>query len=206
MGFYSEHILPHVIDYGASIPDVMKFRAKVVPLAYGDVLEVGMGSALNLRYCEAGKVRKVWGLEPSIGMRRKARKNLAKSSVPVEWLSLPGEEIPLDDNSVDSIVLTYTLCTIPDWKAAMLQMRRVLKPGGKIFFCEHGRAPDTSVQKWQDRLNPVWKRIMGGCNLNRPVIENITSSGFSIDWQESSYMENSPRIASFMSVGAAVKE
>ena len=205
MGIYSEKVLPHIVDCGGSLAGIMELRAKVVPLAFGDVLEVGMGTALNVAYYDANHVNKVWGLEPSAGMREKARMNLARSRVPVEWLSLPGEEIPLDDSSVDSVVLTFTLCTIPDWRAAMTQIHRVLKPGGKMFFCEHGRAPDTSVQKWQDRLNPVWKRLLGGCNLNRPVIENIKCQGFSIEWQESAYLENSPRITSFMTVGAAVK-
>lgn len=205
MSFYENNILPHMINCCCSTGDIMALRAKVVPLAYGDVLEVGMGSALNLDLYNQEKVNKVWGLEPSLGMRKRAEKNLGKSLINVEWLSLPGEQIPLEDKSMDCVVLTYTLCTIPDWRAAMQQINRVLKPEGKVFFCEHGEAPDASVKKWQDRLNPLWGKVFGGCNLNRPVIENITSAGFSIEWYESNYMDGAPRFASYMSLGAAIK-
>nr|WP_297349073.1 class I SAM-dependent methyltransferase [uncultured Glaciecola sp.] len=184
----------------------MKLREKVVPLASGNVLEVGMGSAVNLRLYDPARVDKIWGLEPSAGMRRKALSNLEKSPITVEWLNLPGEKIPLDNNSVDSVVLTYTLCTIPDWRAAMKQIHRVLKPDGKIIFCEHGQAPDDSVQKWQDRLNNLWGNLFGGCHLNRPIIENIRSSGFTIDWFESGYIKGVPKIASYISFGVAIKK
>jgi ubiquinone/menaquinone biosynthesis C-methylase UbiE len=184
----------------------MKLRERVVPLAYGNVLEVGMGSAVNLGLYDPAKVDMIWGLEPSIGMRKKALYNLDKSPIQVEWLSLPGEKIPLADNSVDSVVLTYTLCTIPDWRAAMQQIHRVLKADGKVFFCEHGQAPDDSIQKWQNRLNNLWGNLFGGCHLNRPMIDNIQSSGFIIDWFESNYTKGMPKIASYISVGVAVKK
>ena len=205
MSFYEDRILPHIINCGCSTSGIMDLRSKVVPLAYGDVLEVGMGSALNLGLYNAEKVQKVWGLEPSLGMRKRAAKNLAKSPVNVEWLGLPGERIPLDDISVDSIVLTYTLCTIPDWRAAMDQMHRVLKPDGKLFFCEHGRSPEGSVEKWQNKLNPVWGKVFGGCNLNRPVQKNIEASGFLIEWIKNSYVDKMPKFASYMSYGEAHK-
>ena len=130
MGIYEKHVLPHVINCACGIKPVLRQRQKVVPQARGRVLEVGMGSGLNLPFYDASKVEFVWGLEPSEGMRKKAQKNLANSKVEVRWLDLPGEEIPLDDNSVDTVLLTYTLCTIPDWHAALQQMRRVLKPCG----------------------------------------------------------------------------
>lgn len=183
----------------------MKLREKVVPLAYGNVLEVGMGSGVNLALYNPLIVDMIWGLEPSLGMRAKAQKNIASSAIRVEWLSLPGEQIPLDDNSVDSIVLTYTLCTIADWRAAMQQMHRVLKTDGKIFFCEHGQAPDESVIKWQNRANGLWSRAFGGCNLNRPTIESIEVSGFTIDWFESKYVKGMPKFVSFISLGVASK-
>ena len=205
MSFYEEKILPHIINCGCSNSDIMELRAKVVPLAFGDVLEVGMGSALNLDLYDSNKVNKVWGLEPSIGMRKRAERNLEKSPVHVEWLGLPGENIPLDDSSVDSIVLTYTLCTIPDWRAAMEQMHRVLRPKGKLLFCEHGRAPDSSVQRLQDKLNPVWGKLFGGCNLNRAVVKNIEEAGFKIEWNQNMYMSKLAKFATYMSLGAAVK-
>lgn len=183
----------------------MKLREKVVPLAYGNVLEVGMGSGVNLALYDTTKVNMVWGLEPSTGMRKKAQKNIASSTIRVEWLSLPGEQIPLEDNAVDSIVLTYTLCTIPDWRAAMKQMHRVLKADGKLFFCEHGQAPEKSVVKWQDRVNGLWSHAFGGCNLNRPIIESIKDSGFSMDWYESKYTRGMPKFVSYISVGVASK-
>ncbi len=183
----------------------MELRAKVVPLAYGDVLEVGMGSALNLDLYDPNRVNKVWGLEPSIGMRKRAEKNLEKSPVHVEWLGLPGEKIPLDDSSVDSVVLTYTLCTISDWRAAMEQIYRVLKPRGKLLFCEHGRSPDSSVESLQNKLNPVWSKLFGGCNLNRTVINNIEETGFKIEWNENMYMNKFAKFATYMSFGSAIK-
>jgi ubiquinone/menaquinone biosynthesis C-methylase UbiE len=205
LSFYENNILPHIINCACSSRAIMKTREKVVPLAFGNVLEIGMGSAVNMDLYNPDKVTKVWGLEPSLGMRNKAQKNLAKSKIQVEWLSLPSEKIPLDDNSVDSIVLTYTLCTIPDWSAAMKQMHRVLKPGGKILFCEHGQAPDESIKKWQNRLNGLWGKFFGGCHLNRTVIENIQISGFSIDWSESNYTKGMPKFASYISCGVAIK-
>ncbi|MFA7555020.1 MAG: class I SAM-dependent methyltransferase [Spongiibacteraceae bacterium] len=205
MSFYEEKILPHIINCGCSTAGVMELRAKVVPLAYGDVLEVGMGSALNLGLYDPNKVNKVWGLEPSPGMRKRAEKNLENSPVHVEWLGLSGEKIPLEDSSIDSIVLTYTLCTIPDWRAAMEQMHRVLKPQGKLLFCEHGRSPDASVERLQNKLNPLWGKLFGGCNLNRAVIKNIEEADFKIEWNDNMYMSNIMKFASYMSFGSAVK-
>ncbi|MBL4584889.1 MAG: class I SAM-dependent methyltransferase [Pseudomonadales bacterium] len=205
MSFYEEKILPHLINCACSTEQTGKLRARMLADAEGEVLEVGMGPGINLQYYNPSKVTKVWGLEPSEGMRKKAQENLANSPVEVEWLSLPGEQIPLDDNSVDTVVLTFTFCTIPDWETAMKQMHRVLKPGGKLIFCEHGQAPDLEVQKWQNRINPIWKKLFGGCNLNRPVISSIKSSGFNIDWDDCDYIEGSPRFVSYMSLGSAVK-
>ena len=132
-----------------------------MPRAYGDVLEIGFGGGLNLAHYDRDKVRKVFGLEPSAGMRRSAADNIAASGMDVELIDLPGEEIPLDDNSVDSVLVTYTLCTIPDAVAALQGMRRVLKPSGHLFFCEHGEAPDAAVLKWQNRMNSGWRHVRG---------------------------------------------
>jgi ubiquinone/menaquinone biosynthesis C-methylase UbiE len=181
----------------------MDMRAKVVPLAEGEVLEVGMGSALNLPMYDTSRVSKVWGLEPSSGMRKKAEPNLKKSPVQVEWLDLPGEEIPLDDNSVDSVLLTYTLCTIPDWDKALQQMQRVLKPGGKLLFCEHGLAPDPAVSRWQNRLTPLWKKLCGGCHLNRNITEGIERNGFRLQDSRTLYMDKTPKFAGHMYYGSA---
>ncbi len=203
MGLYDRYVLPHMINLTCGAPPILKQREKVVPHAAGRVLEIGMGSGINLSFYDPEKVEMVYGLEPSEGMRQKAKANIAGSPVPVEWLDLPGEEVPLDDKSVDTVVLTYTLCTIPDYRAALAQMRRVLKPGGRLLFCEHGEAPDESVRRWQARVNPFWKKIAGGCNLNRPIPTNLEEAGFRVDDLETMYLPKTPRIAAFNYWGRA---
>jgi ubiquinone/menaquinone biosynthesis C-methylase UbiE len=203
MGFYENRILPYMIDKACGAPPIRGQRNKIVPLARGRVLEVGMGSGHNLRYYDRAKVEFVWGLEPSEGMRRRAQPKLDASPVEVKWLDLPGEEVPLDDASVDTVLLTFTLCTIPDAARALGQMRRVLKSDGQLLFCEHGAAPDASVRKWQDRLNPLWKRIAGGCNINREIPRLIEAAGFAIEKLEPMYLPETPRIAAYNYLGIA---
>jgi ubiquinone/menaquinone biosynthesis C-methylase UbiE len=180
MSWYEDKILPRLIDLACSSKPTRKQREKIVPSASGDVLEIGIGSGLNLPHYDREKVRHIWGLEPSEGMRRIVADPIAASGLDVELIDLPGEEIPLDDDSVDTVLVTYTLCTIPDVVSAMAGMRRVLKPTGKLLFCEHGKAPDANVVKWQERMNPTWKKFAGGCNMNRDIPEIITSAGFEI--------------------------
>lgn len=205
MTFYEKHCLPHLIHFACGLQSIARQRRKVVPLVEGRVLEVGMGGALNLPFYDPGKVEFVWGLEPSEEMRKLARKNLMQSPIEVKWIALPAGEIPLDDGSVDSVLLTYTLCTIPDWQAALQQMRRVLKPEGKLIFCEHGAAPDETTRRWQAQLNPVWKKIAGGCHLDRPIPAYIEEAGFRITKMESAYLPGVPRIAGFNYWGSASK-
>jgi len=205
MTFYEKHCLPHLIHFACGLQSIARQRRKVVPLAEGRVLEVGMGGALNLPFYDPGKVDFIWGLEPSEGMRKLARKNLQLSPIEVKWIALPAGEIPLDDESVDTVLLTFTLCTIPDWQAALHQMRRVLKPEGKLVFCEHGAAPDETIRRWQARLTPCWKRIAGGCHLDRPIPEYIEEAGFRIAEMESAYLPGVPRIAGFNTWGTARK-
>ncbi|SHF91927.1 Methyltransferase domain-containing protein [Microbulbifer donghaiensis] len=202
MSFYEDRCLPHLINCACGLKAFRKQRQLVVPQARGRVLEVGFGSGLNLPFYDRARVEFIWGLEPSAGMRKRARDNVSKSPLEVRWLDLPSEEIPLEDNSVDTILLTYTLCTIPDWRRALGEMRRVLKPGGQLIFSEHGRAPDADVRKWQDRLNPYWRRAFGGCNLNRAIPELIEKSGFSVLSLESGYIL-SPKLAGFNYWGSA---
>ena len=180
MGWYDDRVLPKLIDLSCGTKCIHKQREKVVPLAVGDVLEIGFGGGLNLPYYNRDRVRKVWGLEPSAPMRQRAEKQIAETDVDVELIDLPGEQIPLDDNSVDTVLVTYTLCTIPDISDALEGMRRVLKPDGHLLFTEHGRAPDTGVRRWQDRLNPGWKKLAGGCNMNRDIAGIIEEAGFSV--------------------------
>lgn len=205
MGFYDERILPHLIDKTCSVGQVMKLRSQIVPECEGVVLEVGIGSGINLPLYDASKVSLVYGLEPSEGMRRKARANLSEARVRVEWLDLPGEKIPLDNESVDTVLLTFTLCTIPDTQTALAQMLRVLKPGGKLLFLEHGQSPDHKIRKWQDRITPGWKKIAGGCHLNRPISELIEQAGFEVDALETLYVPKTPKIAGYVYKGRAHK-
>lgn len=188
MSWYDEHILPHVINWACSLKPNRKQREKIVPEAEGDVLEVGFGSGLNVPYYDPSKVRKIWALEPSEGMRRKAETTMDETDMDIEFIDLPGEQIPLDDASVDTVLITYTLCTIEDTARALEGMRRVLKPGGRLLFCEHGLAPDEDVQRWQARLNPVWSRIAGGCQLNRDIPALIREGGFDIKVDERMYI------------------
>jgi ubiquinone/menaquinone biosynthesis C-methylase UbiE len=202
MGLYETHVLPHLIALTCGSGDVAEQRRKIVPRARGRVLEVGMGPGLNLPFYDRSSVELVWGLEPSEGMRRKAAASLAATDLDVRWLDLPGEEIPLDDHSVDTVVLTYTLCTIADWERALGQMRRVLKPGGHLLFCEHGEAPDESVRRWQHRIDPVWTRLAGGCHITRPIPRLIGSAGFEFLELESAYLPG-PKLSSYQSWGTA---
>ncbi len=205
MSWYEQRILPHVIDLACSTKPCRNQREKIVPLAEGDVLEIGMGSGLNLPYYDQHKVRKLWGLEPSEGMRKLAAKNLQGLSLDLdlEFIDLPGEEIPLESNSVDTVLVTFTLCTIPDAASALQGMRRVLKPGGRLLFCEHGAAPDEGVRRWQDRLNSGWSKIAGGCNMNRDIPAMIAAGGFDIVNDERMYIPGL-RILSYNYWGSAV--
>jgi ubiquinone/menaquinone biosynthesis C-methylase UbiE len=205
MGLYDRYVLPRVISLACSSKPNRKQREKVVPLAEGEVLEIGVGSGLNFPHYDTGKVRKVWGLEPSEGMRQLARKNLGDTKLEVEMIDLPGEEIPLDANSVDTVVVTYTLCTIPDSQMALRGMRRVLRPGGKLLFCEHGLAPDPDVRKWQHRINPTWRRFSGGCNVNRDIPGLLESSGFRVVVDERMYIPGI-RVLSYNYWGTAVAD
>ncbi len=202
MGFYDTKILPYLTDKACGGGFAKAQRQKVVPHAWGEVLEIGVGSGHNLPLYDAHKVSKVWALEPSREMRAKAVKVATQAAVPVSFISLPGEEIPLDDKSVDTVLVTYTLCTIPDVTTALQQMRRVLKSSGQLIFCEHGQAPDPSVRRWQDRLDPIWGQFAGGCHLNRPIDALIKQAGFHIKTLDTGYIAR-PKFAGFNYWGTA---
>ncbi len=180
MGFYARHVLPRIIDLVMRNKETARLRAAWIPQARGEVLEIGIGSGLNLPFYSS-EVKRVYGVDPSLELQRMARERAAGRPLNVGFLSQSAEEpLPLTDESVDTIVMTWTLCSIANAPRALKQMKRVLKPGGHLVFVEHGRAPDRGVAVWQDRLNPTWKRIGGGCNLNRKVDELITEAGFQI--------------------------
>jgi ubiquinone/menaquinone biosynthesis C-methylase UbiE len=203
MGFYEKYVLPRFINCACSAKPMMKQRDKVVPRAAGTVLEIGIGTGLNLPFYDSNKVEKVIGLDPSEESWALAGERAAHLDFPVEFIGLPGEEIPLDTHSVDTVMVTFSLCTIPDPVAALQGMARVLKPGGQLFFCEHGLAPDDSVRNWQARINPLWRKVAGGCNLNRDIPQLLEQGGFGIADMEEAYLPSTPRFAGYNYWGSA---
>lgn len=201
MAFYEHKVLPHLLDWIMRNPSMTAERARFVPLAEGRVLEIGMGSGLNLPFYKAGAVEKLFGLEPNDTSRKLAARRLNDVPFPVEFLGLTAEGIPLEDRSIDTVLSTWTLCTIPDVAKALAEMRRVLKPGGRLIFVEHGKAPDAGVSTWQNRLNGTWGRAFGGCNLNRDILGLVREAGFSIEQVETGYMANHPKILSHLTRG-----
>jgi ubiquinone/menaquinone biosynthesis C-methylase UbiE len=188
MGLYEKYILPRATHFACSSNPATRQRQKVVPLAEGRVLEIGIGTGLNLPHYDATRVTKLWGLDPSPEMQKLTRKAAESVPLDVELIGTPGDEIPLETDSVDTVVITYTLCTIPETEPALRQMARVLRPGGTLIFCEHGEAPDERVRRWQGRMNPLWKRFGGGCHLNRPIPELIEEGGFRIEKMDTMYI------------------
>ncbi|MGN6147333.1 MAG: class I SAM-dependent methyltransferase [Rhizomicrobium sp.] len=205
MGLYDHYVLPVVLNAAMSAKPIRYQRKKVVPRAEGRVLEIGFGAGHNLPYYDASKVSHLWALEPSPEMRERAAERVSQSSIPLEFLDLPSEQIPLENEAADTILITYTLCTIPDVMKALGEMRRVLKNNGKMIFCEHGEAPDANVQKWQSRVTPAWKFIGGGCHVGRQIPKLIQDSGFRITGMETMYLPGTPRFAGFNYWGDAVK-
>jgi ubiquinone/menaquinone biosynthesis C-methylase UbiE len=188
MALYGRYILPRLIDLAMRNKDTTRLRREWIPRAHGDVLEVGIGSGLNLAFYSSD-VRRVYGVDPSNELQQMARKRADGRTPKVEFLSQSAEEpLPIPDKSIDTVVVTWTLCSIPDPVKALQQMRKVLRPAGGLIFIEHGRAPDSGVATWQDRLNPVWKRIGGGCHLNRKIDELLIHAGFQIDELKTMYL------------------
>jgi ubiquinone/menaquinone biosynthesis C-methylase UbiE len=199
MGFYQDQIIPLLTSLSMRNGQLAAYRDRVVPAATGRVLEVGVGSGLNLpRYSD---VQQVIGLEPSRKLLNMAR-HVGRRSFPVDLIEGSAEQIPLEKASVDTVVTTWTLCTIPDVDRALHEMRRALKPGGRLLFVEHGRAPDPSVVWWQDWLTPIWKRVGGGCHLNRAIASLIEGAGFRLERLETGYIRG-PKPMTFMYEGSA---
>jgi ubiquinone/menaquinone biosynthesis C-methylase UbiE len=201
MSFYQRRVLPCLVHLAMRQKQLLPFRRQVIGGAEGRILEIGIGSGLNLPLY-GSVARSVIGLEPSPELLRMARRRAAGISVPVEFLETSAEAIPLDAGSVDAVVTTWTLCTIPDAPRALAEMRRVLKPGGALLFVEHGRAPEPGVARWQNRLDPLWSRFAGGCHLNWKIDDLISGSGFRIDRLEHARMPG-PRTHGFLYEGRA---
>lgn len=202
MGFYSRHILPFCLDKACGVGPVEKQRAKIIPLAKGRVLEIGIGSGLNLPHYDPAKISSVIGVDPDahIWARGKARRDAA--GFPIERIGLSGEDIPLGSESVDTVVVTYSLCTIPDPVRALREMRRVLKQDGDILFCEHGLAPDSNIAKWQTRIDPFWSKFAGGCQSGRDIPALLRQAGLEITDLHQQYIPG-PRVLSYNYWGRA---
>jgi SAM-dependent methyltransferase len=188
MGFYRKYILPRATHFACSLKPASIQRGKVVPLASGRVLEIGIGSGLNLPFYVPGRVQHLWGLDPSRENWALTEGSRSPVDFGVEFLEAAAEAIPLDSAVADCVVMTYTLCTLPAVGTSLDEIRRVLKPGGQLIFCEHGAAPDAGIRRWQDRLNPLWRRVSGGCNLNRATPELLEQGGFVIQEMNAGYI------------------
>lgn len=203
MGVYRDRILPRLTDAVMARSEYREIRARVVADLSGDVLEVGFGSGLNVPHYSAA-VHRVLAVDPATLGRTLAAKRVAASPVPVEYVGLDGQHLPLESASVDHVLTTWTLCTIPDVHQALTEMRRVLRPGGTLHFVEHGRSPDPAVARWQDRLTPLQRRVAGGCHINRPIDQLISDSGFDLTRIENYYTKG-PKAFGYMFEGAATK-
>jgi ubiquinone/menaquinone biosynthesis C-methylase UbiE len=201
MSFYNDHILPHVINLAMRNRELGPYRERVVSRAHGRVLEIGIGSGLNLPLY-GPRVDTILGLDPAARLITMAQDAANRSKIPVTLITGSAQAIPIDRGSIDTLVTTWTLCSIPDARGALREMRRVLKPGGEFLFVEHGSAPDENVRKWQNRLTPVWKRIGGGCHLNRPIRALIEGAGFRIVRLDTGYAKG-PRPMTFFYEGCA---
>jgi SAM-dependent methyltransferase len=201
MSFYGRYVLPFLTDVAMSNRVASRERARWVPRARGIVLEIGAGSGRNGPFY-GREVEKLLALEPSEELRRLARRRMVEVPFAVEFLPHPAEEIPLGDGAVDSVITTWTLCTVADPPRALAEMRRVLRGDGRLIFVEHGQAPDPSVVTWQDRLTPLWRRVAGGCHLNRPIADLLAGAGFVTEELETSYTRG-PRVSSYLYRGIA---
>jgi ubiquinone/menaquinone biosynthesis C-methylase UbiE len=201
VGFYQNQIVPWLVNLAMRQKNLAAYRGRVVPAAEGRVLEIGIGSGLNLPFYPR-TVEHVIGLDPSPKLLAMARRAAQPASTRAELVEGSAEAIPLESASVDTVVMTWTMCSIPDAPRALGEMRRVLKPGGRLLFVEHGRAPDPNVVWWQDRLTPAWRRVGGGCHLNRAIAKLIEDAGFLVERLETGYMAG-PKPMTFMYEGSA---
>jgi SAM-dependent methyltransferase len=202
---YERHVLPKLLGFACGSPPIMKQRAKVVPTAEGRVLELGIGMGKNLAFYDPAKVSALVGVDPSAELRTAALAAPRPEGLSVAVEDGTAEALPFEDASFDTVVCTFTLCSVCGPAQALGEARRVLKPGGRFLFCEHGLAPDADVAKWQRRIEPVWKRLAGGCHLTRPVSEAIGAAGFRLGRVETMYLPGTPRFAGWNEWGEAAR-
>jgi ubiquinone/menaquinone biosynthesis C-methylase UbiE len=203
VGFYNDQVVPRVIDVMLGMKELVPLRERVTAGVEGEVLEVGFGSGRNVPFYPSSTTR-VRAVDPATVGRKLAAARVAASPVPVEYVGLDGEALPLPDESVDHVLTTWTLCTIPDVERALGEMRRVLRPGGALHFLEHGRSPDTKVAAWQDRLTPIQRQLAGGCHLNRPIDDLVRGSGLEVRTLDRYYLKG-PKALGYMFEGVAVR-
>ena len=206
MSFYEKYILPRFLNCACASEPITYQRKKVVPLAEGKILEVGIGSGLNLPFYNKSKIKEIWGIDPSEELNAMAKKVAIKEDINVNFITSSAEDIPFPNDYFDTVLITYTMCTIPSVLQANKEIRRVLKHNGKMIFCEHGVSPDENIKKWQKRLNSIWGKIAGGCNINRNIPMLIKSSGFKIVEMDEMYLPKTPRIAGYNYWGYAKPE
>ena len=204
MAFYRDNIYPHLVDVLGNPKPIQEIRERIVALAEGNVLEIGVGPGVNFVHYDPEKVNKIYALEPNRAMVRRAEEKSQKTSLDVEFLNLPGENIPLPVASVDTVVSTFTLCTIPGVVQAIAGVGRVLKPRGKFIFFEHGLAPETSVQRWQRRTEPLFRWVFEGCHVTRDIPDLVRRGGFTIEKIDSGYVSPFPKSGSYCWWGVAV--
>ena len=200
---YEKFVLPKVLDVCCSTKPITYQRNKIVPNAEGTILEIGIGSGLNIPYYQKSNIKKIYGLDPSPELCEMAKKAAHNNEIKIDFLIEGAEEIKLPSQSIDTVLITYTLCSIPNPNDALKEMKRVLKHDGKILFCEHGAAPDLNVFKWQNRINPLWGKLFGGCNINRDIPSIILNSGFKINNLEQMYLPSTPKIVGYNYWGCA---
>jgi ubiquinone/menaquinone biosynthesis C-methylase UbiE len=205
LSFYDKYILPKVLNCTCASKPIRYQRDKIVPLAEGVVLDVGIGSGLNIPFYNKSKIDYLYGLDPSKELLDIAKSIAKENQLEVNLLQCSAERMPLPDRSIDTVLITYTMCTIPDVALSNSEIMRVLKDDGKLLFCEHGLAPDKNIAKWQKRINPLWSKIAGGCNLNRNIPKLISSSGFKISNMEEMYLPSTPKFAGYNYWGVAKK-